>query len=120
MTQPGESDGFSASDHVNAILEKTSLKRIDIVVVNSRRASRSLMERYETKGQFWVAPTVKKIEDLGIRVLAADMLLQSDLLRHNPNLLAAILIGLINENRVAEPISHDEEDDDDDESIFDD
>ncbi|OGK08080.1 MAG: hypothetical protein A2W80_00090 [Candidatus Riflebacteria bacterium GWC2_50_8] len=120
MTQPGETDGFSASDHVNAILEKTSLKRIDIVVVNSRRASRSLMERYETKGQFWVAPTVKKIEDLGIRVLAADMLLQSDLLRHNPNLLAAILIGLINENRVAEPISHDEEDDDDDESIFDD
>lgn len=121
MTQPGETDGFSASDHVNAILEKTSLKRIDIVVVNSRRASRSLMERYETKGQFWVAPTVKKIEDLGIRVLAADMLLQSDLLRHNPNLLAAILIGLINENRVAEPISHDEdEEDDDDESIFDD
>lgn len=121
MTQPGETDGFSASDHVNAILEKTSLKRIDIVVVNSRRASRSLMERYETKGQFWVAPTVKKIEDLGIRVLAADMLLQSDLLRHNPNLLAAILIGLINENRVVEPISHDEdEEDDDDESIFDD
>ncbi|HAE37737.1 MAG TPA: hypothetical protein DCG57_03750 [Candidatus Riflebacteria bacterium] len=118
MTQPGETDGFSASDHVNAILEKTQLKRIDIVVVNSRRASRTLMERYETKGQFWVAPTVKKIEDLGIRVVAADMLLQSDLLRHNPNLLAAILIALINENRGVEPVPQDEEEDD--ESIFDD
>ncbi|PKL43767.1 MAG: hypothetical protein CVV41_08340 [Candidatus Riflebacteria bacterium HGW-Riflebacteria-1] len=118
MTQPGETDGFSASDHVNAILEKTQLKRIDIVVVNSRRASRTLMERYETKGQFWVAPTVKKIEDLGIRVLAADMLLQSDLLRHNPNLLAAILIALVNENRGVEPVPQDEEEDD--ESIFDD
>jgi uncharacterized cofD-like protein len=118
MTQPGETDGFSASDHVNAILEKTQLKRIDIVVVNSRRASRTLMERYETKGQFWVAPTVKKIEDLGIRVVAADMLLQSDLLRHNPNLLAAILIALVNENRGVEPVPQDEEEDD--ESIFDD
>lgn len=109
MTQPGETDGFSAVDHVRAILEKTALKRIDTVVVNSRRASRSLMERYEAKGQYWVAPTVKKIEDLGIRVIAADMLLQSDLLRHNPTLLAAILIGLINESRLDEPIISEEE-----------
>ncbi len=104
MTQPGETDGFSAVDHVNAILEKTPLKRVDIVVVNSRRASRSLMERYESRGQYWVAPTVKKIKDLGIRVLSADMLMQSDLLRHNPSLLAAILIALINENRLEEQI----------------
>lgn len=104
MTQPGETDGFSAADHVNAILTKTQLQRIDIVVVNSRRASRSLMERYEAKGQYWVAPTVKKIKDLGIRVIAADMLMQSDLLRHNPSLLAAILIALINENRIKEQI----------------
>jgi hypothetical protein len=67
------------------------------------------MERYEAKGQYWVAPTVKKIEDLGIRVIAADMLLQSDLLRHNPTLLAAILIGLINESQLDEPIISEEE-----------
>lgn len=61
------------------------------------------MVRYENNGQFWVPPTVKKIEDMGIRVVAADMLLESDLLRHNPNLLAAILVGLINENRNSKP-----------------
>jgi len=117
MTQPGETDGFNAADHVNAILEKTPLQRIDIVVVNSRRASRSLMERYEAKGQFWVAPTVKKIEDLGIRVVAADMLLQADLLRHNPTLLAAILVGLVNENLVKETAPEEVEEE---ESFFDD
>ena len=120
MTQPGETDGFNAADHVNVILDKTPLKRIDIVVVNSRRASRTLMERYEAMGQCWVAPTVKKIEDLGIRVVAADLLLQSDLLRHNPNLLAVILIGLINENRLEEPIVQEDEDDEEEESFFDD
>ncbi len=98
MTQPGETDSFNAYDHVRAILEKTELERIDIVVVNSRRAAKPLMARYESKGQFWVPPTVKKIEDKGIRVVATDLLLESDLLRHNPVLLASILVGLLNES----------------------
>lgn len=99
MTQPGETDAFNAYDHVKAILEKTKLERIDIVVVNSRRAAKPLLARYENKRQFWVPPTVKKIEDLGIRVVATDLLLESDLLRHNSSLLAAILISLINEQK---------------------
>lgn len=100
MTQPGETDSYSAADHVKAILDKTSLNRIDLVVVNSRRAARPLVEKYEEKGQYWVPPTAKKIRDLGIRVVAADLLLESDLVRHNPSLLASIIVSLINEESV--------------------
>lgn len=109
MTQPGETDSFSAYDHVRAILDKTEVKRIDIVVVNSRRAAKPLMARYEAKRQYWVPPTVKKIEDLGIRVVATDLLLESDLVRHNPNLLAAIIIGLINEQKAKEGLEEEAE-----------
>jgi len=77
------------------------------------------MARYENRSQFWVPPTVKKIEDMGIRVVAADMLLESDMLRHNPNLLAAILIGLINENAASQAKAV-ENAEDEDESFFDD
>ncbi len=119
MTQPGETDSFNAADHVRAILDKTSLKHIDIVVVNSRRSAKPLMARYENRGQFWVPPTVKKIEDMGIRVVAADLLLESDMLRHNPNLLAAILIGLINEKPVREQAIECNADDEED-GFFDD
>lgn len=97
MTQHGETDSFSAVDHVSAILKNTGLSRIDIVVVNSRRAARPLMQKYEYKNQFWVPPTVKRIEDMGIRVVAADLLSESDLVRHNPIALARVLMGLINE-----------------------
>ncbi len=100
MTQPGETDTFNAYDHVRAVLDKTPIERIDIVVVNSRRAAKPLLARYESKRQYWVPPTVKKIEELGIRVVATDLLLESDLLRHNSSLLAAILIGLINEQKL--------------------
>lgn len=99
MTQPGETDDFSGIDHVKTILDKTGLEKLDIVVVNSRRAAKKLMSKYEAKDQFWVPPTVKKIEDLGIRVVAADLLSESDLLRHNPNTLANIIANLIAERK---------------------
>lgn len=99
MTQPGETDSFSAIDHVKTILDTTGLKKLDIVVVNSRRAAKQLMEKYEAKNQYWVPPTVKKIEDLGIRVVAADLLSESDMLRHDPNTLAAIIANLLEENK---------------------
>ena len=99
MTQPGETDDFNALDHVKTILDKTGLEKLDIAIVNSRRAAKSLMSKYESKNQYWVPPTVKKIEDLGIRVVSADLLSESDLLRHNPNTLANIIANLVVEKK---------------------
>lgn len=101
MTQPGETDGFSAYDHVRVLLETTALKHIDMAVVNSRRAARSLMGRYEEKGQFWVPPTVTPIESKGIRVITGDFLSETDLVRHNPTTLAAILAEILRDRQTA-------------------
>lgn len=99
MTQPGETDGFSGIDHVKTLLNKTGLKKLDIVIINSRRAAKEMMAVYEAKNQYWVPPTVKKIEEMGIRVIAADLLLESNLLRHDPNTLANIIAGLVAESK---------------------
>lgn len=95
MTQPGETDHFTAAEHVETILDKTPLHRIDIVVVNSRRVARTLMARYEAQGQHWVPPTVTRIESRGIRVIAGDFISEADYVRHNSVLLAGTLFGLI-------------------------
>lgn len=97
MTQPGETDHFTAADHVTAIFKQTPLARIDYVVVNSRRAARHLMIKYETQGQFWVPPTVTRIEEKGIRVITGDFLSETDLVRHNPTALAVTLLSVINQ-----------------------
>ena len=94
MTQPGETQNFTAIDHVRAILDQTPLNRIDVVIVNSRRAAKPLMKKYEARGQFWVPPTGPKIEELGIRVVSTDLLSETDLVRHNSTSLAAILMEL--------------------------
>jgi uncharacterized cofD-like protein len=97
MTQPGETDRFTAVDHVTELMRHTSLKRIDYVVVNSRRAARPLMAKYEIQGQHWVPPTVTRIEEKGIRVLTGDFLLETDLVRHDSNALATLLYSVIND-----------------------
>ncbi|NLM17036.1 MAG: YvcK family protein [Candidatus Riflebacteria bacterium] len=97
MTQPGETDYFTAYDHVKTLLDTTALKKIDIVIVNSRRAAKPVMQKYESQEQYWVPPTVKRIKNLGIRVICTDLLQESDLLRHNPNLLGSIIYELVGE-----------------------
>jgi len=95
MTQPGETDRFTAVDHVSAILKQTPLQRIDTVIVNSRRAARPIMVKYEEKGQHWVPPTVTRIEELGIRVISGNFLWETDLLRHDPTALGETLFSLV-------------------------
>ncbi|MBF0498731.1 MAG: uridine diphosphate-N-acetylglucosamine-binding protein YvcK [Candidatus Riflebacteria bacterium] len=95
MTQPGETDRFTAADHVDTLLAKTSLNRIDAVIVNCRRAARPLVKRYEEQGQFWVPPTVTRIEQRGIKVISGDFLSETNLVRHDSITLAHALFSLI-------------------------
>lgn len=49
MTQPGETDGFSVKDHLNAVLTMTNLKNIDTVVANSGEISPENLKRYKSE-----------------------------------------------------------------------
>ncbi|RCK78934.1 MAG: LPPG:FO 2-phospho-L-lactate transferase like, CofD-like [Candidatus Ozemobacter sibiricus] len=101
MTQPGETDGFTAADHVAALLEKTALRRIDVAIVNARRVARQLMAKYEARGQYWVPPTVTRIEEMGIRVVAGDFLSETDLVRHDARALSNAVMALLQEPRAS-------------------
>lgn len=51
MTQPGETDGMSASDHVDLLNSYLGEKKIDVVVTNNEKISKSVQKIYETKEQ---------------------------------------------------------------------
>ena len=95
MTQPGETDGFSALDHVNAIREIGGVKRIDGVVVNIKLPPPDLLERYVSKGQKPVDPSLDAFEREGIRVYEGDLIGDQDtFVRHNPSLLAELIVKI--------------------------
>lgn len=95
MTQPGETDGYAASDHVNALLSHSGHKKIlDYVVVNQAMISLAQSKKYAQKGAHAVRVDRARLEDLGIRVHHNDLLDRMDLVRHDSDKLAAEIMLL--------------------------
>lgn len=51
MTQPGETDGFTASDHINLLNSYLGKRKIDTVITNSKKVSKKTQKIYETLEQ---------------------------------------------------------------------
>ena len=51
FTQPGETDGFKVSDHVNLLNSYLGKKKIDAVITNSEKISKRVLRKYETEEQ---------------------------------------------------------------------
>ena len=101
MTQPGETDGFSASDHVRVILEHTAPKLVDACLINDAVVSNEeALNRYRNENAYPVAADNDRIKAMGIKVIAADLLSVTDYVRHDPKKLTQALIKLIETQRV--------------------
>ena len=75
MTQPGETDGFTASDHILALKKHTQISKLDYVVVNTGDIHVEILERYERESAFPVALLEKDLEvlnNLGVKIIADD------------------------------------------------
>lgn len=95
MTQPGETDGYGAYEHVQALIRHMGAQCLDYVIVNEQKASPESLAKYKAQGSEPVTPDVEKIEKLGIDAVPAKLLNDSDLVRHNPQKLAKAIIALI-------------------------
>lgn len=96
MTQRGESDSFTASEHVAAINANVDGRLFDYVMVNTGVPSAQALDRYRGAGQHLVEADVDRIRANGLKVLAGDFMNESDLVRHDAARLAARLITLAN------------------------
>lgn len=95
MTQPGETDGYGAYEHVRAIIDHVGAQFLDYVIVNDEKISSAQLAPYKAKGAAPVHPDMKKLSNLGINVVPAHLISTDDLVRHDPVKLSRVLIGLI-------------------------
>lgn len=92
MTQPGETTGYTVSDHILALLQHTNYPNlIDVVIANDRHPE-LLLEKYKEKEQEPVLIDADKVQKLGTRLVARNLIKEEDLVRHNPKLLARAII----------------------------
>ena len=92
MTQPGETDFFTAADHVKAIKANVPCLRIDKVIVNTGSIPKSHAERYRIKGAYPVILDEKALKQLGVKIHKADLVNLSDLVRHDSDKLARVIM----------------------------
>lgn len=95
MTQPGESDNFSASAHVAAIFENVGRNLFDYVVVNTGLPSNQALEKYHAVGSHLVDADLDLIRAVGLKVLKGDFMSETDFVRHDPMKVAAKIMGLL-------------------------
>lgn len=99
MTQPGETEEFSASDHTAVICEQLGLGVLDYVVVNNRNISEELADKYRRDGSARVRVDEKGLRELDVEVVKADLINQTNVVRHNSLRLARTLLKLVVKKR---------------------
>jgi uncharacterized cofD-like protein len=98
MTEPGETDNFSASQHLERVIEILGEGIINFAIVNTGEVSKEILEKYREYGSDIVKEDSKEIEKMGIQCIRGDLALErGGVVRHNPEKLSEILMKLIRE-----------------------
>ncbi len=95
MTQPGETDGYTVTDHVQAILDHAGPGLIDYVLVNTVPVPPHLRRKYQEQGAAPVAHDPERLARLGVTAVTADLASLTDLVRHDPERLAQAILALL-------------------------
>lgn len=88
MTQPGETDDYTASMHVRALIEHGGNGIVDYVLVNNKPISQEMQEHYAREGQYPVLVDENAIADLGVKCFKADIIDDSKMIHHDSLKLA--------------------------------
>lgn len=95
MTQPGESDGYNAADHVRAVARHAEHKAFNYVLVNGEKPNKALLDKYAVSDQFFVEPNVAAIREMGYRPVLGNYISQTEVVRHDPTKLAEAIVKLV-------------------------
>ena len=89
MTQDGETEGFTASQHIKEINRYGKGRLIDVCLYNTSPVTRHLAGKYIKENSAPVVIDKDKIEEMGIKLFGAEIMARDSMLvRHDPLRLA--------------------------------
>lgn len=96
MTQAGETTGFSAGDHVEAIINHIGEDIIDAIVVHSEKIDPKVRDRYAGENSEPVEYDIERLLDMGLQIIEGDIIDHSKTtIRHDTGKIAKLLYSLI-------------------------
>jgi len=102
MTQHGETDNFTVSDHLRVLIAHSHSRIIDYCIVNNGSIPQDIIEKYKLEHSSFVDVDLDKIRSLGYKVIADNLVSVSNkVIRHNDLKLAQIIVKIFNSKRHA-------------------
>ncbi len=101
MTQPGETDGFTASDHLKTIQKYGGKDIVECVIANCGNISDELKEKYNKEGAELVKLDEDNIKSQGVDLIVGNLIkIESGFVKHDADYLAQILVESIMEKQL--------------------
>lgn len=98
MTQDGETEGYTASDHLKELYRHGDKGMVDACLANSSPVPPHLQEEYRQEGAGVLEIDRQRLEDMGVKVYMAPMLSSTcEYARHDPALLADAIMEIWNQ-----------------------
>ncbi|HET7522045.1 MAG TPA: YvcK family protein [Bacillales bacterium] len=95
MTQQGETNHFTASDHVQALVDHTHHSFIDTIVVNNKDIPAEIAARYELEGAEPVRFDEERLKSFGFEVISGKMIqYDHSVIRHDEQRISKLLCSL--------------------------
>ncbi|TMV50952.1 YvcK family protein [Paenibacillus mesophilus] len=95
MTQPGETDNFTVSDHLQAVYDHVGYHMFDYVIVNNGEIPPQVQSKYAEQGAKAVHLDMDEVTKLGYKVIADRLVLFRTYLRHDAERLSHHIFQLV-------------------------
>ncbi len=99
VTQPGETDNYTVSDHVKLLNHYLGKNTIDTVIVNNAKIDKEIVKKYATEEQKdLVVVDYEELEKLGVHVIAGNFItLKDGTIKHDSIKLSVAVFNYIME-----------------------
>ena len=99
MTEPGQTDNYTLSEHIQAIHEHAGKGIVDYCIYDTGEIVPEFIRRYNKEGADLVEQDTAKAKEEGIKLIQRNLsYIDSEFIRHNPDAIASSIIELICED----------------------
>jgi len=108
MTQPGETDNYSARQHLETTKSYAPEIHFDFVIVNDRRVTKEQAQRYALEGAYQIGiedDAIDAVLDESTQVIRTNLLEEGEKVRHDSTLLARVVLACKQQHRLRPTVS---------------
>lgn len=95
MTQDGETEGYTAADHVQALMNHGAPGMVDLCLANCAPVPENLLGRYQEEGAVPLNVDKERIAAMGLELVEREVARdEGDFARHDPDKLAEAVLDI--------------------------